>query len=218
MEKHKYIVIDTETAGTLEEPLVYDCGFAVVDNTGRIYEQHSYVIMEVFFGMKDLMQTAYYAEKIPQYLNDIDMGKRQVARFFYVQGIIKQLCIKYHIQAIIAHNMRFDRNALNYTTSIISGGLKKYFLPYNVDIWCTLAMSKSLLSQRPVYRQWCEKNDFLTKYHQPRFTAEILFRFITGNMDFTESHTGLEDVLIESQIFAYCVRQHKPMQRHYWKD
>jgi hypothetical protein len=52
----------------------------------------------------------------------------------------------------------------------------------------------------------------------PRFTAEILYRYITDNLEFTESHTGLEDTLIEKEIFAYCVRQKKKMQRTYWKE
>jgi hypothetical protein len=51
----------------------------------------------------------------------------------------------------------------------------------------------------------------MTANNQPRKTAEILYRYISGNIDFDESHTGLEDVLIEVQILAYCYRQHKAM-------
>ena len=40
---------------------------------------------------------------------------------------------------------------------------------------------------------------------------------ITNNVDFTESHTGLEDVLIEKEIFVKCIRQHKKMKRSPWK-
>ena len=51
------------------------------------------------------------------------------------------------------------------------------------------------------------------KTPQPRFTAEILYRFISGNKDFIENHTGLEDVMIEKEILAYCFRQHKAMRK-----
>jgi hypothetical protein len=44
--------------------------------------------------------------------------------------------------------------------------------------------------------------------------AEVLYRFISGDNDFIESHTGLEDVLIEKEIFAYCVKQKKAMRRN----
>ena len=51
------------------------------------------------------------------------------------------------------------------------------------------------------------------KIKQPRFKEEILYRFINGNNDFIENHTGLEDVMIEKEILAYCFRQHKAMRK-----
>jgi hypothetical protein len=48
---------------------------------------------------------------------------------------------------------------------------------------------------------------------QVRKTAEVLWRYLTDNTSFEEDHTGLEDVAIEAQIFAECVRQHKKMDK-----
>jgi hypothetical protein len=45
----------------------------------------------------------------------------------------------------------------------------------------------------------------------------VLYRYITGNTDFIESHTGLEDVDIERQILAYCFRKHKAMDKGAWE-
>jgi hypothetical protein len=56
----------------------------------------------------------------------------------------------------------------------------------------------------------------MTKNNQVRLTAEILFRYITRDLDFIESHTGLEDVDIERQILAYCFRKHKAMKKSLW--
>lgn len=211
-------MIDTETAGTLEEPLVYDIGIAVVDKYGNVYESYSFVVSEVFYGMPELMQTAYYAEKIPNYLIDIDRGNRRVARFFYIKSFIRDLIRKYHIVACIAHNMRFDNNALNHTTRTLSDGLTNYFFPYGVKLWCTLAMARSLLTNSSTYRQWCAQYGFTLKNGTPRMTAEVIFRFITNNPTFEEKHTGIEDVMIEKDIFAYLCRKHKAMQRTYWKE
>ena len=211
-------MLDTETIG-LDEPLVYDVGFAVIDREGNVYESYSYVVQEIFYGMPEKMKSAYYACKIPEYYSDIERGTRKVGRFFFIQGVINQLLIKYQIKAVIAHNMRFDYNALNYTARYISGGIRKYFFPYGTDIWCTLAMARSIMYKKPVYKQWCIEHEFIQqKNKQPRMTAEILYRFISGIEDFEERHTGIEDVMIEAQIFAYLVRQHKPMKRHYWNE
>ena len=40
---------------------------------------------------------------------------------------------------------------------------------------------------------------------RPRFTAEVLWRYISKNNDFVESHTGLKDVEIEKEIFTKCL-------------
>ena len=57
-------------------------------------------------------------------------------------------------------------------------------------------------------------NSHLTKSGTPRFTAEIIYQYITDNPTFIESHTGLEDVEIERQILAWCKRQHKKMRKN----
>jgi hypothetical protein len=79
-------------------------------------------------------------------------------------------------------------------------------------------MARSVIGKQTTYKIWCKINGFTTKNGTPRFTAEILYRYITDNLEFIESHTGLEDTLVEKEIFAYCVRQKKKMQRTYWKE
>ena len=66
----KFIVIDTETANTLDDPFTYDIGFAVVDIEGNVYEKYSFVVADIFLD-KELMKSAYFADKIPQYWEDI---------------------------------------------------------------------------------------------------------------------------------------------------
>ena len=74
-------------------------------------------------------------------------------------------------------------------------------------------MANDTICKQVRYKEWCYLNGYLTKNGRVRKTAEILYRYITGNNDFTESHTGLEDVMIEKEIFAHCIRQHKPMRK-----
>ena len=74
--KNYYMVIDTETANGLEKPLVYDVGFQIVDKKGNVYEKGSYIVYEIFCKQKEMMKSAYYAEKLPRYEKDIKEGKR----------------------------------------------------------------------------------------------------------------------------------------------
>ena len=217
MEKNYYLMIDTETANGLDCPLVYDVGFAVIDKQGNVYENFSFVIYEVFCKMKDLMQTAYYKEKIPQYEKDLTNGKRKIATFKTVKKIIRNLCKKYNIVAIVAHNARFDYKSLTNTERYLTKSKYRYFLPYGVPVWCTLTMARQTIAQQPTYKMWCKENGFTTKNGAVRLTAEVLYRFITQDIGFIEKHTGLEDVMIEKEIFTKILRQHKKINKSPFK-
>ena len=215
--KNYYIVLDTETANGLDDPLTYDIGFAVIDKKGKVYEKHSYIIKDIFVYMPELMKTAYYANKISIYIADLDAGARELKTFFEVRRIINEIIKKYNIKALMAHNARFDIKALNTTIRYLTKSIYRYFLPYGVTVWDTLAMARTTIGKQKTYINWCKKNNYLTKNGQVRLTAEILHRYLTLDNNFKESHTGLEDVLIEKDIFVRCERQHKKMDRTYWK-
>ena len=211
--KSYYIVFDTETTNGLDDPIVYDLGFAVIDKNGNVYEKHSFVIGEVFYGMKELMKSAYYAEKIPQYVEQIKRGERKVVSLYTAKKIFAQACKEYNVKAVIAHNARFDYRATSKTQRYLTKSKYRFFLPYGVEIWDTMKMANDTICKQVHYKEFCYNNGYLTKNGRVRKTAEILYRYISGEHDFIESHTGLEDVMVEKEIFVHCLRQHKPMRK-----
>lgn len=213
----KFIVIDTETANNIDDPIVYDIGFAVVDRTGKVYETHSYAIADVILD-NEMMSTAYYAEKLPQYWEEIKNGKRLLRHFKTVKMILADVCKQYDIKTVVAHNARFDYRSLNLTQRYITSSKYRYFFPYGIKIWDTLKMSREVLKENEDYAQFCEDNGYITKNKQKRFTAEILYRFITGDNEFIEKHKGLDDVLIEKDIFAYCLNKNPEINGALWDD
>ena len=203
----KFLVIDTETTNSIDDPFCYDVGFAVVDATGAVYESHSYVVADIFLD-NELMASAYFAEKIPQYWDEIRNGKRQLRRFKTIRSILRDVVQQYGIRYIVAHNASFDYRSLNYTQRLLTSSKYRYFFPWGVEIWDTLKMARQVLGKDETYKQFCLDNDFTYgKEDKPqcRYTAEIIHRFLTGNLDFVEEHTGLEDVLIEKDILAFCL-------------
>lgn len=211
--KNYYLTIDTETANGLDDPLVYDIGGCIHDKKGNVMETFSFIIYEVFCGMKDLMQSAYYAEKIPMYQEQISKGERKIVKFITAKKHIKALCEKYNVKAIIAHNMRFDYRATAKTQRYLTKSKYRFFLPYDIPLWDTLKMAQDTICKQKTYIQWANKNDYVLKNGRVRATAEILYKYISGDNNFIESHTGLEDVLIEKEIFARCMAQHKTMRK-----
>lgn len=211
--KNYVIVLDTETANGLDDPLFYDLGFIVMDTQGNICERFSLVNKDIFLGERELMKSAYYANKLPNYWKEIWSGERQVMTTYEIKKLIAEMVEKYHVTAIMAHNARFDYCSCNTTQRFVTKSKYRYFFPYGVEIWDTMKMAETLICQMPTYIKFCEDNGYLTKDGKVRKTAEILFRFISKENDFEEAHTGLADVMIEKEIFLYCKRQHKHFEK-----
>lgn len=216
MTNEKFIILDTETANTLDDPFVYDVGFAVIDSNGKVYETHSYVVYDIFYGESDLMKESYFADKIPQYNEEIRKGLRAVRRLKTIKFILRDVCAQWNIKAIIAHNARFDYNSLQTTQRYTTSSKYRWFFPYGVEIWDTLKMARNVFGKDEQYKAYCEENNFLTNYGKPQMTAEVLYRYIKGNKDFIESHTGLEDVMIEKEIFVECLKRNSNVERCLW--
>ena len=212
-----FLTIDTETANNMDNPLVFDIGGAIHDKQGNVMETFSFIVKEIFYGMPDLMAECFYQSKLPMYRAQIEQGFRQVKSWYEVRTYVHKLCDKYSVKAIIAHNMQFDYRSTNTTQRYLTYSKYRYFFPKDVPLWDTLSMARDTIVKQKTYIRFCENNGYCTKNGKPRATAEILYRYITNNVDFTESHTGLEDVLIEKEIFVKCIRQHKKMKRSPWK-
>ena len=213
----KFIVIDTETTNSLDDPFCYDVGWAVVDVEGNIYEEYSFVVADVFLD-KELMASAYFADKIPQYWKDIKAGTRELKTFKNIKKAFAECVRKNEIKIVMAHNARFDYRSLNLTQRYLTNSRWRFFFPYGIEIWDTLKMSREVLKDNDDYSEFCYTNDYLTKRMCKRYTAEIIYRFIIGNTDFEESHTGLEDVKIEKEIFKYCMEQKPEINGRLWND
>lgn len=215
------IVIDTETAPcdylldevTPANMLVYDIGWVVTDKRGIVYEKRSFINSDIFFDESELMKSAYYANKIPQYYAMLQSGETIAKSFYNIRRCLLEDIEKYGVTEIYAHNMRFDYGSLNNTQRWLTKSKYRYYFPKNVKICDTLKLCRQLIATMPTYKRWCEENGYVTKHKkpQPKLTAEIVYRFISGDNEFTEEHKGLDDVMIEKEILAYCYRKHKKM-------
>lgn len=184
-----------------------------MDTRGNIYRERSFVNSDIFYHEEELMQSAYYARKIPLYLADIEMGKRKVATTYGIRKAMLEDMAEFNITEVCAHNARFDLNALNGIQRWTTKSKYRYWFPMGTEIWDSMKMARSVIHKMPTYRKFCEKYGFITKNGQLSTTAENLYRFIIKDPSFSESHTGLEDVQIEREIINYCYRQHKPMRK-----
>lgn len=200
----RIMMIDTETTNDIDCPIVYDVGFEIFDLCGHTFASESFVNADVFCD-EALMESAYFAEKIPAYWEDIRNGSRRLAKWSTIKTAIRKACEAFGVKIVCAHNAPFDNRALNTTQRLITTSKYRYFLPYGVEWWDTLKMSRAILKNDDNYGEFCYQNDYLTARGVRRYTAEIIYRYLTGENCFEESHTGLEDVKIERKIFEFCL-------------
>jgi hypothetical protein len=120
----KYLVFDGEVAncprderGQLDTSSgqVYDLGGWVVDENANCYDEFSLVNEDVFFGLKEAMREAYYADKIPQYMRDIWAHERKCVNTWEMWHTFMDTCRKHDVKAVVAHNIWFDIRTLNAT-------------------------------------------------------------------------------------------------------
>lgn len=198
------MMLDTETTNDIECPLCYDVGYQIFeDETGLVLAENSMVNADIFCD-KELMESAFFADKIPQYWEEIKMGARELMNWYKIKSRLYEAYTLYNCQAVCAHNARFDYRSLHTTQRYITSSKFRYVLPWGAEWLDTLKMARSVLKDDEQYRKFCEENGYLTATNQSKMTAEVLYRYITGKNDFDESHTALEDARIEKLIYFYC--------------
>ena len=203
--KHYILAVDTETAGQINKPLVYDFGAQVIDTAGNVYEEASFVIYETYVGQKELMKSAYYADKLPQYENGLRRKVNwKMVKMLTAFRIVRDWMEDYGITEVMAYNTAFDRKALDNTLRNFTN--YRFFFPYGtiyLDVWNAAC---STLYQRKSFFKMAYLQGWQSEKGNVRTNAEVGYAYITGQTDFEERHTALEDVKIETQIFFRCLK------------
>lgn len=212
-QKEKFLVIDTETCNTLEQPLPYDIGFAICDRQGYIYEERSYIVAETFLDMRDVMQSAYFAEKIPTYWNDIKNGTRLIKSIYTIRKEVRNLMKEYKIKKVGAYNMSFDKRALNNVMRYTTKSFCRWFFPFGTEYFDIWHMACQVLMNSRTYIRFAIENDLETEKGNLLTSAESCYKYITKMVNFEEEHKGLEDVRIEIDIMVKCFETHKKMDK-----
>lgn len=194
----KVIVLDTETLGVCDNR-VYDLGYVIGNLAdGSIIKARDYINSEVYDNEK-LMKTAYYANKKPIYEERLADGYCKKTKWRYIIGMLSRDIKKYGVDGIYAYNSRFDTRAIAVTCD-------KYGVKSNptadgiADIW--KGMTDPHITETEAYKEFCKVNGFMTKHRKPKCQAkaETVFRYLTGQTDYVEEHTALEDSKIEWAI------------------
>lgn len=197
------LVLDTETLG-LYDPRVYNLGYVVYDTeTDAKLVERDYVIKQIFDNAR-LMQTAYYADKKPLYVERLEDGACKKLFWGTACRVLAHDMERYNVGAILAYNSRFDYNAILQTC-------RRYCTKRNptADGIADIMKVIATITDTKEYQDFCKAHGFLTRHKKPRCQkkAETLYRYLTGNAEYKEEHTALADSRIELEIYLEALKR-----------
>ncbi len=199
----KILIVDTETTNDIDCPIMYDFSCIVADLDGNIYDEKAYVVADVFLN-EELMSSAYYIDKKPQYWEDIKSGERELKTLYNIKKAVWDLMFTHNIKKVFAYNCRFDYLSTALTQRYITKSKYRWFFPYGTEFYDILKMARKHLKENFDYAGFCCENGYLTKRGQNQFTAEVVYRYLKDET-FVEEHKGLEDCKIEFEILLECL-------------
>lgn len=205
----RFLLIDTETCGSLAHPIAYDVGAVVCDRYGKIYDRAHFLVREIFADLPR-MATAYYAEKFVGYLDRIESGSIKVKPFSFILTAIDNLVEKWDIKTLCAYNLAFDLRAMKNTTEFLFDNSE--WCKYELKNFCIMCAACDVLYGKK-YIKACRAHGWETENGNVKTSAECGYRYLTGNYDFVEEHRGADDCEIEAEILAAVFRTHKHFNR-----
>ena len=211
IKKQKYLLfVDTETIGSLyvaESVLPFEIGIKVFDlENMKVVKEKSYLIRK-FFNNKYIMLSTFSATKYPKYFEKLQNDKRyKLVSTNDMAQDLEKIINRYNIKIMVAHNGKFDQNAIARLCEEfgVDNPSKK------IDLLDTQEISKIITFSKG-YADFCLENEdkqnnlkesaFITNSGRVRTTAQAIYSYLSGDADFQEAHTGLEDIDIEIEIF-----------------
>ena len=211
----------------IAKPLIYDIGWTITNRKGEIKESKQFLIAETF-SVPAIFNTAYYKEKRPIYLEMLRKNETSIKPWDEVMDLL--IADMGKVNGVGAFNSMFDfkkaipfyqweqiqrrsgariadgeRNQPNpdFEAEIFRFRARKYPL---FDMW---GLATTYLLNNSTYKNKCLEHSMLTNSGTFfKTSAESTFRYLCDKYDFMESHTALDDAIIESYILSKVAKKH----------
>ncbi len=204
--KKTFMILDTETVSTARIP--FDIAYTIIDRDGNIIEQKNYLVGDVFntkLGKYLLQYDDFSKNKMDKY-NELKKNLH-LTYFTTIRDDMRKTIQKYNC-TVVAYNAKFDYECL--TQFAQSLGFKNFFKK-STEVWDLWNIALHTLCDSRNYVNFCLNNGFFSDKGNLKSSAEIVYRFISKQLDFVESHTALDDTEIEAAIMTACLKRHKKM-------
>jgi hypothetical protein len=201
------LTTDTETCSLTTG--IYDIAYAI-HSKDATFTTVNYLVEEIMTN-PDMARKAYFQKKhYTKYIPMLSEGKIKLKPWNDIMAEMLKSIRAYKIDTICAYNLAFDMRAIKNTDIDINGELtdtvKEILALKKLCIWNFIC--ESVLKSRN-YKKIAIQNGWISPAGNVKTGAEFAFRYISENPDFEESHTALEDVLIEIELLQKCFNTRK---------
>lgn len=199
-----FAIIDTETLGGAAQahcPTYHCAGIAF---TKRV--EISRINIVVIGNL--LLDTAFYGKTKKDYYRDLLRDPATVICYTEdeAKAIFSEWLTANEVSCACAHNSGFDFNK-TFVAECVEG------LEF-IDTWQAFFET---IGKYAKFNKFCCENGFVTKSGNIQMTAEVCYRFISGEVEFVEEHTALADCEIEMQILRAVWATHRKFTRNVHK-
>lgn len=204
-----FIVLDVEGMSTARP---YNIGWIVGDKHGNIIEENSIAVLPcVWENLQNCLQAKEMTHKnVQDILEDIARPNKKY-EYMDVESAKKRILnsiIMNHVNEIWAYNCAFDRGSIARLFGEDFQLIERLVTFY--DIIPAIVHTRLLNKD---YVEFCNENKFITAKGNVMTKAEVVYKYLTNNLVFTEEHTGLDDCKIEYNILLEAIRSGKKIDR-----
>lgn len=208
--RNNLLLLDTETTGDFGQPLVHDFGYVIIDKNFNILKEYRALTAQARNCKWALNYSDFYKSKAHLYDREIENGAVEIKQWDEIMRDLKTNMRRYKVTTLSAFNLGFDYRALNFTSQFLDNGNIYFENLLDSKNWlCIWNLACETILQEKEYKQWIDANKLRTPAGNYPTNAEIVYKYLTQNMEFEEEHTALSDVKIELEILKYIVNHCK---------
>jgi hypothetical protein len=230
-EKH-FMVTDTETTGIGSNMAVFDLGY-VISTRKRIVLERQFLVKEIITSPQLMLSALFNKEwramfggkLFATYIPAIAAQEMELHGWRDIVETMREDMRTYSVDVFAAYNLDFDKRAISKTQHKICDGGR--VLEYKPDLLCLWDFACSTVCNSKLYHDIAYQQGadagWITPANNVRTTAEKVYAFLSGDLNFIESHTALHDAQIETEILHRLLARKKtipynnPNLSHPWR-
>jgi hypothetical protein len=214
MKEKKFLVCDTETTGIAPNNIVFDFAYVIATRNRTVLER-SFLVREVLTNPRLMLgaltnkdwRDMFGGKLFRHYIPQLHHGHLSLYSWRDVVETMREDMFTHNVAVFSAYNINFDMRAIVKTHGrVIGSGKVLTYKPDLLDLW--LFASTTALNS-PLYHDIAQARGWVSEAGNVRTTAEKAYAFLTGDLDFIESHTALEDAQIETEILQRLLAKKK---------